>query len=66
MTPKAKDALLSWTLKQPSGIYKKLIKFEESSTMGITTLMVVKLQDTNCTVSAERFSSYADIEKHCS
>ncbi|KAL1227233.1 Protein SDS23 [Trichinella pseudospiralis] len=66
MTQKAKDALLSWTLKQQSGTYKKLIKFEESSTMGTTTLMVVKLQDTNCTVSAENFSSYTDIEKHCS
>ncbi|KRY42349.1 hypothetical protein T01_12116 [Trichinella spiralis] len=61
----AKDALLKWSLKQSSGVYKKLIKSEKSSTVGTDTSIRVWLQDTDCPILAKKFSSYNDIEAQC-
>ncbi|KRX16724.1 hypothetical protein T07_4924 [Trichinella nelsoni] len=66
VSQEAKDALFKWSLKQSSGVYKKLIKSGKSSTVGKDTSIRVWLQDTDCPILEKKFSSYADIEAQCS
>ncbi|KRX98078.1 hypothetical protein T4E_9 [Trichinella pseudospiralis] len=63
--PKAQEALFASDLRQKSGVFHKLVTLEESSTMGISTTMKVLLQDTDCQVSSEQFSSYSDVLAKC-
>ncbi|KRZ01260.1 hypothetical protein T11_6158 [Trichinella zimbabwensis] len=65
MLPKAQEALFASDSKQQSGVFHKLVRLEESSTMGTTTTMQVVLQDTDCQVSSEQFSSYSDVQEKC-
>ncbi|KRZ66933.1 hypothetical protein T10_10254, partial [Trichinella papuae] len=65
MLPKALEALFSSDSRHQSGVFHHLIRLESSSTMGITTTMQVVLQDTDCQVSSEQFSSYYEVLEEC-
>ncbi|KRZ66729.1 hypothetical protein T10_13644, partial [Trichinella papuae] len=65
MLPKALEALFASDSRQQSGVFHKLVRLEESSTMGTTTTMQVVLQDTDCQVSSEQLSSYSDVLAKC-
>ncbi|KRZ70785.1 hypothetical protein T10_7504 [Trichinella papuae] len=65
MLPKALEALFASDSRQQSGVFHKLVRLEESSTMGTTTTMQVVLQDTDCQVSSEQLSSYYDVLAKC-
>ncbi|KRX54564.1 hypothetical protein T09_1373, partial [Trichinella sp. T9] len=51
MLPKAQEALFLLDTKQKSGVFRKLVRLDEISTMGILTVMQVVVQDTDCQVS---------------
>ncbi|KRX64993.1 hypothetical protein T06_14453 [Trichinella sp. T6] len=64
MLPKAQEALFLLDTKQKSGVFRKLVRLDEISTMGILTVMQVVVQDTDCQVSHAVFS-YNDVLKKC-
>ncbi|KRX54563.1 hypothetical protein T09_1373, partial [Trichinella sp. T9] len=64
MLPKAQEALFLLDTKQKSGVFRKLVRLDEISTMGILTVMQVVVQDTDCQVS-HAVSSYNDVLKKC-
>ncbi|KRX39781.1 hypothetical protein T05_6241 [Trichinella murrelli] len=51
MLPKAQEALFLLDTKQKFGVFRKLVRLDEISTMGILTVMQVVVQDTDCQVS---------------
>ncbi|KRY45003.1 hypothetical protein T03_7633 [Trichinella britovi] len=64
MLPKAQEALFLLDTKQKFGVFRKLVRLDEISTMGILTVMQVVVQDTDCQVS-HAVSSYNDVLKKC-
>ncbi|KRY13313.1 hypothetical protein T12_8678 [Trichinella patagoniensis] len=64
MLPKAQEALFLLDTKQKFGVFRKLVRLDEISTMGILTVMQVVVQDTDCQVSHAVFS-YNDVLKKC-
>ncbi|KAL1245441.1 CinA-like protein [Trichinella spiralis] len=64
MFPEAQEALFLSDTKQKFGVFHKLVRVEEVSTMGIFTIMQVVVQNTDCQVSHD-VSSYNDVLKKC-
>ncbi|XP_003382162.1 putative HEAT repeat-containing domain protein, partial [Trichinella spiralis] len=64
MLPEAQEALFLSDTKQKFGVFHKLVRVEEVSTMGIFTIMQVVVQNTDCQVSHDIFS-YNDVLKKC-
>ncbi|KAL1239870.1 Cysteine--tRNA ligase [Trichinella spiralis] len=62
MFPEAQEALFLSDTKQKFGVFHKLVRVEEVSTMGIFTIMQVVVQNTDCQVSHD-VSSYNDVLK---